>query len=222
MVWTLAREVCTLSHSGFPLQATEREIRCLRVWLSVLQLPLLTFSLQSGVSKPREFNLSPVHTSKLALKSAYVCLKAFMGIGKEVGKGVCQEVVLCCTHLHVRCSAVLLHHCCLFSCRLPCSQTTYLSLLGLILEWLLLSALEILRKFEENCLFSSSYLLLLQFSQVKFNGGVCCLPAKICVTLTYCVVPSAIYTALFCLLRKCSTLEMSRCVKAAQPSVNCV
>lgn len=180
MVWTLEGEVCVLSHSGFPLQATEREVRCLRTWLSVLQLPLPTFSLQNGFTKPRDFNLSPVHVSKLALKSAYVCLKAFMGIGNEVGKGVCQEVVLCCTHLLVWYSAVLLHHCCVFSCQLPSSWTTYLSLLGLILEWLLLSALEVLRKFEENCLFSSFYLLLLQFSRVKFNAGVCCLPAKIC------------------------------------------
>lgn len=36
----------------------------------------------------------------------------------------------------------------------------------------------ILRKVEENCLFQSSYLLIFQLSQVKLNGGVCCLPAK--------------------------------------------
>lgn len=64
---------------------------------------LATVSLQSGVSKAREFNLSPVHVSKLTLKSAYVCLKVFMGTGEEVGKGVCQEVVLCRTHLLVWC-----------------------------------------------------------------------------------------------------------------------
>lgn len=156
-------------------------------------------------------NLSPIHISKLALKSAYICFKVFMGIGKEV--------VLCHTHLLVWCPAVLLHHCCLFSCQLPCNQTTYPSLLGWILEWLLLSALEIRRKFEGNCLLSSSYLLL-QFSQVKFNGGVCCLPAKICVTLTYCVVQPAIYVSLLCLPQKHSIFEMSRCIKAAQPLVN--
>lgn len=61
--------------------------KCLRAWLSVLQLPLPTLSLQSGVSKAREFNLSPIQMSKLALKSAYVGLKVFMEIGKEVGKG---------------------------------------------------------------------------------------------------------------------------------------
>lgn len=31
-----------------------------------------------------------------------------MGIVKAVGKGVCQEVVLCCTHLPILCSATSL------------------------------------------------------------------------------------------------------------------
>lgn len=177
MVWTLEGVLCVLRHGGFPSQATEREIRCLRTCLSVLRLSLPTFSLQSGVSKPRHFNLSPVRMSKLALKSAYICLKAFTGIVKEVRKEVRQEVAPCHAHLCASSSAVLLHHCCLFSWQLTCSQTTYLPLLTLLLERLFLSALEILRKVEENCLFPSSYLLL-QFSQVKLNGGVCCLPAK--------------------------------------------
>lgn len=117
--------------------------------------------------------------SKLALKSAYICLKDFMGTVKEVRKEVHQEATPCHAHLHAWSSAaVLLHRCCLFSCQLTWSQTTYRFLLTLLLEWLFLSALEILRKVEENCLFPSSYLLLLWFSQVELNGGVCYLPAK--------------------------------------------
>lgn len=81
----------------------------------------------------------------------------------------------------------LLHHCYFFACHLPCSQATYLSLLLLILKWLLLAALGYGENLKKNWLLSSSYLLLL-FSQVKFNGVVFCLPAKFCVTLTYCVV----------------------------------
>lgn len=170
--------VHVLRCGGFPSQATAREIKCLRAWLSVLQLSLPTPSLQSNVSKPREFNLSAVPMSMLALKSANVCLKAFLGMVEEVRKEVCQEVAPCHARLLAWSSAVLLHRCCLFSYQLTCSQTTCLPLLALLLEWLFLSALEILRKVEENCLFPSSYHHLFQLSQVKLNGGVCCLPAK--------------------------------------------
>lgn len=104
-------------------------------------------------------------------------LEAFMGIVKEGRKEVRQEVAPGHACILAWFSAVLLHCSCLFSCQVTCSQTTYLPLLALLLEWLFLSALEILRNVEENCPFPSPCLLL-QFSGVKLNGGVRCLPAE--------------------------------------------
>lgn len=65
-------------HSDFLSQATEREIRCLRAWLSVLQLSLPTFSLQSGVSKPRAFNL-PCLCEWACSKLSICLLEGFYG-----------------------------------------------------------------------------------------------------------------------------------------------
>lgn len=71
-----------LGHRGFPSQATERNkmSQGLTVSSAVIFAYLFTansgyLSLQTGVSKRREFNLSPVCMSKFALKSAYMCLR---------------------------------------------------------------------------------------------------------------------------------------------------
>lgn len=134
MIWMLESVICVLSCDGFPSQATKRKGHLHRpprqssprARLSVLQLPLPTFSLQSGILKTRYFNLDPIRMSKLALKSACVCLKAFIGIVKEVRKEVRQEAAPCLAHLLVQSSAVLLHCCCLFSYQLTCKQLTFL------------------------------------------------------------------------------------------------
>ena len=67
-------------------------------------------------------------------------------------------------------------------------------------------------------------LIFFFYSSVTLNLVVECVvyQQKIHVTLSYRMVLPAIYTALFCLPWKHSICVMSGCLKAAQPSVNCV
>lgn len=60
-------------------------IRCLRAWLSVLQLPLPTLSLQSGVSKAKEFSLGLL-LEQASIKVSICLLEGFYGNCKGSGE----------------------------------------------------------------------------------------------------------------------------------------